>query len=157
MANSRGRYLIAFTVTNPTTAPFLQFATPSNAGLRLLEFFCGQEAGETAEQIAITMQRRTTASTMASAAAAIAKLDPTDANSRLATTTTTNGYGTATATGSAADLMYTFTGDSRVGIQYAPSAEEASLMMDISQFATFQFKAAPAANVYSGFAIVEEC
>lgn len=156
MANSRGRYIIPFTVTNPTTTPFLQLATPSNAGLRLVEFFVGQEAGETAEQVAITAQRRTAASTLPTAAA-VNKLDPTDATSRLATTTTTNAYGIATATGSAGDLMYTFTGDCRVGVQYAPSAEDAALLMDISQFLTFQFKAAPAANVYSGFVIVEEC
>lgn len=156
MANSRGRYIIPFTVSNPTTAPFLQIATPNNAGVRVLEFFVGQEAGETAEQVAITCTRRTTASTLPTAAS-VNKLDPTDANSRLATTTTTNAYGIASATGTLGDLLETFTGDCRVGVQYAPSTEEASVMMDISQFVTFQFKATPASNVYSGFVKIEEC
>ncbi len=155
MPNSRGRYIIPFTVTNPTTAPFLQLATPSNAGVRVLEFFCGQEAGETAEQVAIQVARRSTASTLPTAAA-VNKLDPTDANSRLATTTTTNAYGIASATGTLADLLEVFTGDCRVGVQYAPSDESAADIMDVSQFMTFHFKTAPAANVYSGFVKVEE-
>jgi hypothetical protein len=155
MPNSRGRYIIPFTITNPTTAPFLQLATPTNAGLRILEFFVGQEAGETAEQIAIQAARRTTASTLPTAAA-VNKLDPTDANSRLATTTTTNAYGIASATGTLGDLLEVFTGDCRVGVQYAPSDESAASIMDVSQFLTFHFKAAPSANVYSGFVKVEE-
>lgn len=156
MANSRGRYIIPFTITNPTGVPFLQLATPTNAGLRLLEFFIGQEAGETAEQVAIQCARRTTASTLPTAAA-VNKLDPTDGTPRLATTTTTNAYGIATGTGTLGDLLEVFTGDCRVGVQYAPSTEEASVLMDISQFLTFHFKTAPAANVYSGFVKVEEC
>lgn len=155
MPNSRGFYVIPFTVTNPTAVPFLQLATPNNAGLRLIEFMVGQEAGEVAEQGALTIMRRTTASTLPTAAS-INKLDPTDANSRLATTTTTNAYGIASASGTASDILARPTFDVRVGWTYTPSVEQAAIIMDISQFLTFQFVTAPGANVYSGHAIIEE-
>ena len=155
MANSRGVYTIPFTVTNPTTAPFLQLATPTNAGLMLLEFFVCQEAGETAEQVAMTIARRTTASTLPTAAS-VNKLDPTDASSRLASSTTTNAYGIASATGTLGDILARFAFDTRVGLFYAPSDVSVAMLMDISQFLTFQFVATPANNVYSGHVIIEE-
>lgn len=156
MPNSRGIYSMPFTITNPTTAPIVQIATPTNAGARILEFFICQEAGETAEQAALTIQRRTTASTLPTAGT-IVKMDPTDAATRLASSTTTNAYGIASATGTAGDLMMRFAFDVRVGLFYAPSDLNAAILMDVSQFLTFQFVASPSNNTYSGHVIFEEC
>lgn len=153
--NSRGYLSIPFTVTNPTTAPFLQLATPTNAGIRLMELFLGEEAGETAEQATVTLQRRTTASTLPTAAT-IVKLDPTDGTTRLVSSTTTNAYGIATATGTAGDLMMRWTFDVRTGLFYAPSDLHVAVLMDVSGFMTLQFPVAPAANIYSGYVIIEE-
>jgi hypothetical protein len=155
MPNSRGFYALPFTITNPTTTPFLQIATPTNAGARIMEFFISQEASETAAQEAITVQRRTTASTLPTAGT-IVKLDPTDASTRLASSTTTNAYGIASATGTAGDLLLRFSFDSRVGLFYAPSDINVSIVMDVSQFLTFQFTATPAASVFSGHLLYEE-
>jgi hypothetical protein len=151
---SRGHYVLPFTVTNPTTVPFLQLATPSNAELAIVEFFVGQEAGETSEQLALTFQRRTTASTLPTAAV-ISPLDPSDAATRLLMTTTTNAYGIATVTGTAGVVLKRFTFNALNGLLYVP-IPEARMGMDVSGFLTVQFLAAPAANVYSGYVAVRE-
>jgi hypothetical protein len=120
-----------------------------------MEFFCGQEAGETAEQVAMTIMRRTTASTLPTAAA-INELDPSDAATTLGSSTTTNAYGIASVTGSAGELLARFSFDARVGLFYAPSDLSVAVTMAASQFVTFQFTAAPAANVYSGHVFIKE-
>lgn len=151
---TRSTYVIPFTVTNPTGVPFLQLATPTNAGLAILEMFIGQEASETSEQAALTVMRRTTASTLPTAGGPTAT-DPTGPSSRLASTTTTNAYGIASATGTAGALLKRWTFNALNGLLYVP-APEARIIMDISQFITFQFSTAPAANVYSGYIAVME-
>jgi hypothetical protein len=150
----RGIYVIPFTVTNPTTAPFLQLATPTNAGLELTEFALGQEASETSEQAVVRAVRRTTASTLPTAAA-INRLDPSDNATRLASSTTTNAYGVASATGTLGDLLHRWTFNALNGLLYVP-VPEARIQMDVSQFLTFEFPTAPAANVYSGYVTVRE-
>jgi len=153
-SGNRSAYLMTFTVTNPTTAPFIQLATPSNTGLVILEFVLGQEASETSEQVVLTMQRRTTASTMANAGTVV-KMDPTAPGTRLSTSTTTNGYGTATATGTAGDALHRWTFNALNGLLYVPTPDTL-VVMDVSQFLTFQFPTAPANNTYSGHIIIEE-
>lgn len=154
MAGNRSAYIINFTITNPTTTPILQLATPAGKGLEIVEFFIGQEASETSEQAVLTAQRRTTASTLPSAGT-ISPLDPTAPTSGLTSSTTTNAYGIATATGTAGATLHRWTFNVLNGLLYVP-VPEARIQMDVSQFLTFQFPTAPAANVYSGYLILNE-
>ena len=157
MALNRGRYILPFTVTNPTTAPFLQLATPTNAGLEVVEFVVGLEAGTspTSTQFVVTAQRRTSASTLPTAAT-IVKLDPGDVATRLASSTTTNAYGIASATGTGGDALQRWplniVGQ---GLLWVPTPKSV-IEMDISQFLTWQFLATPTAGVYGGYVALEE-
>jgi hypothetical protein len=151
---ARECYIIPFTVTNPTTVPFLQLATPTNAGLSIIEFEIGHETVPTSEQIVLTLIRRTTASTLPTAAA-INPLDPTAPTSRLASSTTTNAYGIATATGTAGVSLQRWTFNALNGKLWVPVPKSVA-EMDISQFVTFQFPTAPANAVIGGYVVVEE-
>jgi hypothetical protein len=149
------RYIIPFTVTNPTTAPFLQIATPATCGLVLVEFVLGQEASETSEQAVVQFQRRTTASTLPTAAT-ISPINDPAVTTRLASSTTTNAYGIASATGTAGALLDQYCFNVLTGLLVVP-VPLALVGMGVSQFLTVQFKTAPAANVYTGHAkLVEE-
>lgn len=150
----RSRFIIPFTVTNPTTAPFLQLATPTTCGLDIVEFVFGQEAGEVSEQAIIQFQRRTTASTCPTAAT-INALNQPGQTTRLASSTTTNAYGIASATGTAGALLDQYPFHISNG-QTAIPVPLAIIEMDVSQFLTVQFKVAPAANVYTGHIKVVE-
>jgi hypothetical protein len=151
---TRSSYVIPFTVTNPTAVPFLQLATPANAGIAILEMFLGQEASETSEQTALNVIRRTTASTLPTAAT-INQLDPTGPTTRLNSATTTNAFGIASVTGTAGATLKRWTFNTLNGLLYVP-APEARIVMDISQFLTFQFAIAPAANVFDGYIALME-
>lgn len=142
------RYIIPFTVTNPTTTPFLQLATPTTCGLDIIEFVLGQEASEVSEQAVIQFQRRTTASTLPTAATINAINQPAP-TTRLATSTTTNAYGIASVTGTAGALLDQYCFNVLTGQLVVP-VPFAIVEMDISQFLTVQFKTAPAASVYTG-------
>lgn len=145
------RFILPFTVTSPTTAPFLQLATPATCGLVVVEFVLGQEASETSEQCVVTVQRRTTASTLPTAAA-IGTLNAPAPAPRLASSTTTNAYGVASATGTATTngLLDQYCFNTLTGLLVVP-VPLAVFGMDVSQFLTFQFKAAPTAGlVFTG-------
>jgi hypothetical protein len=148
------RYVLPFTVTNPTTAPFLQLATPATCGLVIVEFIIGQEAGETGEQVVIQFQRRTTASTLPTAAAINALNQPAD-TPRLTSSTTTNAYGIASATGTGGALLDQYCFHVSNGKDVIP-VPLAIIDMDRSQFLTVQFKTAPGANIYTGHIKVQE-
>lgn len=150
----RDVYIIPFTVTNPTTAPFLQLATPTGCGLDIIEFDIGHETVPTSEQIVMTLMRRTTASTLPTAAA-INPTDPTAPATKLVSSTTTNAYGIATVTGTAGALLERFTFNALNGKIYIPTPRSIT-GMDISQFLTFQFPTAPANAVIGGYIKVAE-
>lgn len=156
MYPTRATYIISFNITSPTTTPFLQLATPTNAGLTIVEFSLGQESSETSEQLVVTGQRRSTASTLPTAAT-IEKADPTAPASLLATTTTTNAYGIASATGTASGGAFPrWPFNALNGLYYVPPPE-ARIFLNISSFLTFQFVTAPTAGpVWSGYVIVVE-
>lgn len=153
MAN-RDAFIIPFTITNPTTTPFLQLATPTTCGLDILEFEIGHETVPTSEQIVMTVMRRTTASTCPTAAA-INPLDPTAPAGKLVSTTTTNAYGIASATGTAGALLHRWTFNALNGKLWVPTPRTI-ISMDISQFLTFQFPTAPANAIVSGYITVTE-
>lgn len=153
-SGNRAVYILPFTVTNPTTVPFLQLATPTNTGLLIHEFVIGQEASTTSAQAVLTAQRRSTASTLPTAGTAVS-LDPTGPATRLASSTTTNAYGIASATGTAGAALHRWTFNVLSGLLYVPTPD-ARIAMDISQFLTFQFPTAPANNIYSGHIVYEE-
>jgi ABC-type microcin C transport system permease subunit YejB len=148
------RFVLPFTVTNPTTAPFLQLATPTTCGLLIVEFVIGQEAGEVSEQVIIQFQRRTTASTLPTAASINALNQPGN-TARLASSTTTNAYGIASATGTAGALLDQYPFHVSNGERVIP-VPLAVIDMDVSQFLTVQFKTAPGANIYTGHIKVQE-
>lgn len=156
MAN-RDTFVIPFTITNPTTTPFLQLATPTTCGLDILEFEIGHETVPTSEQIVMTVMRRTTASTCPTAAA----INPLDTSAsggtatKLASTTTTNAYGIASATGTAGALLQRWTFNALNGKIWVPTPRTI-ISMDISQFLTFQFPTAPANAIVSGYITVAE-
>lgn len=151
----RDTYIIPFSVVNPTAVPFLQLATPTNAGARILEFYICQELSAVSAQAALNLMRRSTASTLPTTAGTISPLDPTAPATRLTGSTTTNAFGIATVTGTAGVSLQRWGFNVLNGLLWVPTPDTV-VDMDVSQFATFQFIATPPADTYSGYVIYRE-
>ncbi len=139
-----------------STAPFLQIATPSTVRARLLEFQLGQINDETNEQVAVTFDRRSTASTMVAAATPL-KNDPDGAISLLTGSTTTCGNGLATVTGTTGDVWPLPGFNLLTGLQWFPTPAT-QIIIGVSGFLTVQFAAAPATGslTWNGYLVFEE-
>jgi hypothetical protein len=128
-----------------STAPIFQIATPAALGLVILAIELTQINDETAQQLGIRLTRRSTASTLVTAAAA-ENLDRRNAAaSGLTFSTTTNAYGVATVTGTRVAEIRLPSFDSRAGLYWEP-APERRIHIPPSAFYTLEFEAAPGAT-----------
>lgn len=150
-----GVYAITFdSLTGLTAVPFLQVATPATMGIEIISFYIGQETSEANQQEAISIIRRSTASTLPTAVTPAATSE-SDGVSALTGSTTTNAVGIATGTGTAGTRLKRFTFNTLNGLLYLPVPEE-RITMKPSSFLTIQFVTAPAANTWSGQLIYRE-
>lgn len=135
-----------------TTTPFFQIATPATTTVEIFEIVLGQETSETSQQEAISLARRSTASTLPTAQTGIA-LAENDGATLLASSTTTNAQGIASVTGTLTSTPLRWTFNALGGLIYV---FQTPFKIKPSGFVTLQFITAPAANTWSGFVLYRE-
>jgi hypothetical protein len=139
-------------LTSLTAVPFLQIATPATTSVEIYEIVLGQETSETNQQEAISLARRSTASTLPTAQTGIA-IAENDPATLLASSTTTNAQGIASVTGTLTSTPLRWTFNTLGGLTYA---FQLPFVIKPSGFATLQFITAPAANTWTGFVLYRE-
>lgn len=132
-----------------TATPFAQLATPATTSIQILGIELGQETSETSQQEIISIQRRSTASTLPTSTTPIAMMEK-DGASLLTGSTTTNATGIASASGTAGNVLVRLPFNAVNGLVWYPSDTRILLTVAPSSFLTFQFITAPAANTWSG-------
>jgi hypothetical protein len=137
-----------------TTVPFVQLSTPATTGVELIELYLGQETSETSEQLCVSIQRRSTASTLPTATTSV-PISSNDPASLLTGSTTTNAQGIATVTGTAGNVLTRLTFNALNNLIWVP-VPEARISMAPSSFLTLQFIASPATGTWSGHLIFRE-
>lgn len=131
-----------------TAVPFAQLATPATCAIEIFAIELGQETSETSQQEILTLVHRSTASTLPTGTTPInMSMRATAVASLLTGSTTTNAVGIATVTGSAVDTIQLPPFNALNGFIWYPPRP---IILAPSRFLTLQFKAAPAANTWSG-------
>lgn len=147
---SRGVYMLPIaSMGSPAgTNPFVQIAAPADRGVEILGIRLGQEASETSQQEAISLARRSTASTMAAGATPLA-LSQNDAAYSVAGSTTTMGTGDATVVGTLVSTVERWCFNVLNGLLWLPP-DWGRVVVKPGGFATLQFITAPASLTWSG-------
>jgi hypothetical protein len=149
MSASRVYILPISSLASLTTTSFWQLAPPSTIAIEIMCIRLGQEASETSEQLAMSITRRSTASTLPTSTTPIA-VNQRDPTSLLTGSTTTNATGIATVAGtlvSTPEPGICF--NALTGLLWLPP-ESMRITVQPSSFLTGQFLAAPAAGTWSG-------
>lgn len=123
MAQGRVYVFVISGLTGLTAVPFAQLATPATTGIEILRIELGQETSETSQQEAISITRRSTASTLPTATTLVA-LNQRDPATLLAATTTTNAQGVASVTGTIGNVLGRYCFNALNGLLWVPTPEE---------------------------------
>lgn len=125
--------------------PIFQIATPAGLGLVILAIEMDQINDETAQQLGMRATRRSTASTLPTAAAVENMDRRNSAASGLTFSTTTNAYGVASVVGTRVAEIRLPSFDARAGLYWEP-APERRIHIPPSSFYTLDFEAVPGAT-----------
>jgi len=150
-----GRYVLPISgLTALTAVPFAQLATPATTGIVIIGIELGQETSETSQQEQLTLNRRSTASTLPTSTTPL-RLGSRTTASLLTGSTTTNATGIATVSGTTGDIILLPSFNVLNSFIWYP-LPEMRIHLGVSEFITPQFKTAPAANTWSGGIYFEE-
>ena len=136
-------------LTSLTTVPFVQLATGASTGLDIIRIELTQSSSTTSAQTVVTLQRRTTASTLPTT------VTPAPLSNNDAAAITASTIGIATATGTAGTLLFRWGFNVLNGLLYVPVPEERPAVPP-SSWITLQFPNTPPAVTWEGHIVFQE-